>query len=346
MSTPLRTVLIGAGRIGAEYADDPIMARHYPYAAHAQVLAAHPAFLWDAAVDPSERARGHVHQRWGVRELAAAVSELPANYQPAVAVIATPPENRLAVLEQLTSLRAVLVEKPLGTTLALSQRFLELCEKRGILVQVNLTRRADETLRQLAGGGLHEHIGRFQAGFGLYGNGLLNNGIHMVDLTRMLLGEVYSVQTVAGVDPYPSGPISRDVQVPFMLELSDRRVVMMQPLRFEHYRENALDIWGEGGRMAIMQESLTITLYPRVENRAIQGEYEIASDRPSKLPGTMGYALYRMYDNLAAALQAHASLWSPGDSALQTARVVEAVLESAQQNGRPVHVAQTASCRP
>jgi len=345
MSTPLRTVLIGAGRIGAEYADDPIMARHYPYAAHAQVLAAHPAFLWDAAVDPSERARAQLQQRWGIRHLAPTVSELPSSYHPEVAVIATPPENRLAILERLTSVRAVLVEKPLGATVAQAQRFLELCVKRGLLVQINLTRRADETLRQLAMGGLQEQIGQFQAGFGLYGNGLLNNGIHMVDLARMLFGEVYSVQTLGGVDPYPSGPIPGDVQVPFAMELSDGRGVMMQPLRFEHYRENALDIWGERGRVAIMQESLTVMVYPRVENRAMQGEYEIASDRPSKLPGTMGYALYRMYDNLAAALTEQAPLWSPGDSALQTARVVEAILESARQSGRPMPVAQAVSCR-
>ena len=42
----LRTVLVGCGEVGAGYATDPLMARHYPYATHAQVLAAHPAFAW------------------------------------------------------------------------------------------------------------------------------------------------------------------------------------------------------------------------------------------------------------------------------------------------------------
>ena len=65
----------------------------------------------------------------------------------------------------------------------------------------------------------------------------------------------------------------------------------------------------------------------------MQSELEIASDRPCVLPSTIGGALYRMYDNLAAALLEDAPLWSPGDSALQTAAVLDAILESERREG-------------
>ena len=64
----------------------------------------------------------------------------------------------------------------------------------------------------------------------------------------------------------------------------------------------------------------------------------MASDRPQELQNTAGTAFYRMYDNLTAALHGGEALWSPGDSALATARVVEAVLTSATQGGLPVEL--------
>lgn len=324
----LRTVVIGLGKVAAGYADDPVMARYYPFATHAQVLAAHPSFSWEAVVDVSDKVLAVARQRWRIPHIARSVDELAHIYQPEVAIIATPPQFRSAIIEQLPSLRAVLVEKPLGLTLGDGQKFLDECCRRGILVQVNLWRRADECFRALATGRLAELVGRVQAAFGVYGNGLLNNGTHMVDFVRMLLGEVEAVQAIGGVLPYPAGPIPGDVNLPFNLRLRGGLVVLMQPIRFEHYRENSLDIWGEKARLSIMQEGLGIYLYPQRENRAMAGEREIASDQPSVLESTAGWALYQIYENLAAALHEGVPLWSSGESALQTVRAIEAVRKS------------------
>jgi predicted dehydrogenase len=339
MSRPrLRTAVVGFGKVAAGYADDPVMAHYYPFATHAQVLAVHPVFAWEAVVDVSEEALALAQQRWRILHVAKSVQELARQYEPEIAVIATPPQFRSAIIEQLPSLRASLVEKPLGLTLEEGQAFLEECLRRGILVQVNLWRRADEGFQALCGGRLDQLIGRPQLAFGVYGNGLLNNGTHMVDFVRMLLGEVETVQAVSGIEPYPAGPIPDDVHVPFTLRLRGGLVVMIQPIRFEHYRENGLDIWGEKGRLLIAQEGLGLFLYPRCENRAMQGEREIASDQPQLIESTVGRAFYRMYDNLAAAVYAGEPLWSPGGSALQTTRVVEAVMQSVERNGELVEL--------
>lgn len=333
---PLRTVLVGCGKVGAGYATDPLMARHYSYATHAQVLAAHPAFAWEAVIDSAEAALALARQHWHVPYAVHSAEELTPLYQPQVAVLAIPPAGRLTILEHLPTVQAVIVEKPLGTTVAEGQAFLAYCQARGVLVQVNLWRRADSALRALASGGLEEVIGRPQAIFGLYGNGLLNNGTHMVDLVRMLYGDIAVVQAVSGATPYAAGPLPGDTQVPFTLRLHNGVTVAMQPLQFAHYRENSLDIWGERARLAIMQEGLSLLLYPRCANRAMQGEHEIASDRPQCLPSTVGEAFYWLYDNLAAAVHTGAALWSPGASALQTARVIDTVLLSAHHHGVPV----------
>ena len=62
----LRAILIGAGKMGVGYAQDPVMAKHYRYASHGQVLAAHPEFSWEAVVDVSSEARERARSLWGV----------------------------------------------------------------------------------------------------------------------------------------------------------------------------------------------------------------------------------------------------------------------------------------
>ena len=255
-----------------------------------------------------------------------------------MAVIATPPHRRLEFLPHLPDLRAVLVEKPLGVDLDSGGEFLAQCQQRGILVQVNYWRRADACFRQLAAGGLHQLIGAPQAVFGLYGNGLLNNAAHLIDFLRLLLGEVETAQALGEARPVPTGPTPENVNVPFVLRFQPGCSATFQTLSFSHYRENGLDLWGEKGRLAILQEGLGIYYYPRQANRALLNEREVASDRPQELQNTAGTAFYRMYDNLTAALHGGEALWSPGDSALATARVVEAVLTSATQGGLPVEL--------
>lgn len=340
--TRLATVLIGFGRMGCGYARDEAMACHYPYATHAQVLRDNPAYEWTAVVDPSEEARETARRDWNVRFTVADVSELPTDIHFDVAVLATPPEGRSAVLEGLPNLRAVIVEKPLGRSLEEASAFAEFCARRGIVAQVNIWRRADDLTRELAHGGLTQRIGEVLAAFGVYGNGVRNNGTHMVDLAAMLRGPIRAVQATPGITPMREGPIDGDVNLPFTLLHEHGPPTFFQPLSFSHYRENALDLWGESGRLALWQEGLLPTSYPLRPNRAMSGEREIASDEPVIIPSSVGRAYYRLYDDLADALEHGYEPVCPLRVALDAARVVDALLLSAQQGWRVVEVLESA----
>lgn len=336
-SAPLPTVLVGLGRVGVGYAEDPVMAKTIRYAAHAQVLAEHPAFDWKAVVDPSKEARDRATARWPVPFTAATAEVLAQQYSPEVAVLATPPEARMSSLEALPTVRAVMVEKPLGRTAAEAEEFLALCAERSIVVQVNLWRRGDEQFRALARGGLRAHIGDPQAVFGLYGNGIVNNGTHMVDLVRMLVGEFEAVNALPAlarpIRGATVGAIGGDIDVPFAAQLSGGVSLAFLPLNFQHYREVGVDIWGTSGRMSILHEGLTLLVYLRTENRWASGEREIASDRAVTQRSTIGHAFYHLYTNLADALNSGSELWSPGEAALRTERIIDAVRLSVEADG-------------
>lgn len=328
----IRAILIGAGKVGAGYALDPVMARYYPFASHAQVLAAHPQLEWGAAVDPSDDALATLREHWQVPRTGRSIELACGSWQPELAVLATPPSERLRAIDVLPSLRAVIVEKPLGTTLQAATAFIDACRERGVLVQVNLQRRADDRLREVAAR-LSDLIGVPQAVFGVYGNGLRNNGTHMIDLCRMLFGDVARASAVAAVMVPANGPIRGDIHVPFRLEHENGVAVQFSPLDFRHYRENGIDIWGTTARLSILQEGLYLARSSRRPNRAQSNEHEMASDVAEALESTVGHAFYRMYDNLIAAMRGEEDLVSPAASAMRSEAAVEAVWRSAHEGG-------------
>ena len=329
----LRTVLIGFGQIAAGLQTDAHMARYFSYATHAQVLAGHPDFQWLGVADPNAEACQAAADTWFVPHVDADALSLARLVDAEVAIITAPPAARPAVLDAFPNLKAVLVEKPLTLDETDGTGFVTLCRERGIHLQVNFWRRADLFYSDLAGGRLAALLGKPQAVFATYGNGLRNNGTHLVDFARLLLGEVMTVRALGPATPAAGTPLAGDVHIPLALTLDGGILATVLPLDFDHYREVGLDIWGTKGRLALYQEGLGVFHYPLADNRGLENGCEIANDRPQVLEPTVGQALYRMYDNLAAAVRDGTPLFSPGESAQRTEAVIAAALRSSTSGG-------------
>lgn len=332
--TALRTAIVGFGMIAAGNADDPVMGKAYQYSCHAEVLAAHPLIQWDAVVDPSAGARQDASLRWKVPNVVADVEELKSLGNFDLIVLATPPEGRAEIIRCFEGVKGFLIEKPLGRTLQDSKDLMDVCSALNKPVQVNLWRRGDRAFRDLAAGELEKKIGKPQAVFGVYGNGLGNNGIHMIDFVRMLVGDVVSVQALSGAGQQAAGPIAGDVQFPFSLTLEGGIPAHFVPVDFDHYRENAIDIWGSKGRLSILQDCRTILAFDKRPHRGLSDNFEIASEEPDILSATFGDALYQMYDNLIAAINKGVTLVSPIEQAMKDEQIVHALLSSVANGGR------------
>jgi predicted dehydrogenase len=225
-----------------------------------------------------------------------------------------------------------LVEKPLGSDLADATAFVDRARAQNVLVQVNVPRRADPLTRSLASGALAGYIGPVQAASAIYGNGLVNNGTHLVDLVRMLLGEVTAVQAYPQTR-FVEGPLKDDVNVPFVVEPAGGVPVLCSPVRFSHYREVALDLWGERARLVYAHGGLEVRIHRIVPGKAPAGTFEVEIVASEALGSTLGESFYAIYDNLAATLDGRSTLVSPAESALRTAAVIQAIRESCARDG-------------
>jgi predicted dehydrogenase len=327
---PLRTIVVGFGQIARGLETDAKMATYFKYATHAQVLQDHPGFDWLGVVDPSKSAQTIAHNKWSIPHVAGELADIVKIVEPEVIVISAPPASRVALIESCPNLKAVFVEKPLSLGDQESDALINACFKKGVNLQVNFWRRGDTLFQKLSAGKLSELVGIPSAVFATYGNGLRNNGSHMIDFIRMLLGEIKSVQANTIALPLGNAPLSGDIQLSFSLTLKSGTVVAVQPVDFNNYREVGLDIWGSIGRLTIMQEGLSIRYYPVAENRALEDEYEINSDKGVQLENTVSTALYNLYENLYTATVGDLALASSGDSALRTEKIIDAILSSSK----------------
>ncbi|MHA1570790.1 MAG: Gfo/Idh/MocA family protein [Alphaproteobacteria bacterium] len=328
--------MVGFGRIADSLADSTLAAQHYTYASHAQILSSHPGLHWLGVADPAVGARTRAAQRWGVPHIAADARELAAMVAPEILVLACPPERRLDALRAFPSVRAVLVEKPLGTCLADARAFVAYCDDNRIKTGVNLLRRADTTFQALAAGGLTERIGAAQAVTVIYGNGLRNNGCHLIDLLRQFFGPIATVHAIGPTQPLPDAAIAGDVAVPFSIRFDGGPAVVALPIDFRHYRENAIDIWGTTGRLSLSQETLCLRHFETAPHRQVEDTLELRADiSGTPLPSTLGTAFMNMYDNLLAALDTGAQLFAPAGDVLETERYIDAILASAEQGCVP-----------
>jgi predicted dehydrogenase len=321
--------------MAAGYAADAAMAKYYPYAAHSQVLRDHPRLDWQVVIDPDPIARQVALSNWEVPIVVSSIDELgDKTSEIDIVVLATPPSARLEIVSRLPCLYAVLTEKPLAEDLLSANRFLEECSSRKLMLQVNYWRRADTEIRSLKNGGLAELIGEPVAVNFFYGNGLLNNGSHMIDMARMFFGDIANYFVLDKGNWPLNGPIPHDINPNFALRMSNNTICTFSPLDFREYRENGLIVWGRTGRLDILNEGLVVRYYNVTSNRAMSGEHEIPSDKSVQLKTSVGNALYFMYDNLVDALDSKNPdlLFSPGSSALVTSTVVDNIYQAATSN--------------
>ena len=57
MKKKLKTLLIGFGNVAEKIGNDKMMKKFIKFQSHAQVLKAHPNFLWDAVIDSNKKRR-------------------------------------------------------------------------------------------------------------------------------------------------------------------------------------------------------------------------------------------------------------------------------------------------
>lgn len=323
----VKTIIVGFGRIAASNADDPVMGSAYRYATHIQAIRDCSEIEIIGIVDPSEQARDYASTVWGVNNT---YSSLEVAYQKSevieLAVITTPPDCRQEILNKLPNLKGVIVEKPLAMSKSEAELFVSYCCKNNIVGEVNFWRRFVPQFRELKEGKLNKIIGKIQGVTILYGNGIRNNGIHLIDLARFLVGEIGSIQKTIGTEISICGPIHNDCNVSFSGAFENGVPIYAIPVDFKYYRENGLSLIGEKGCLSIMNDGRIMFYNDIRKHGGISNAMEISFDDNKFLHADYDLALLALYKQIVGLLNGKKQSVSSLQNALLNENIIDRIL--------------------
>lgn len=188
-----RAALVGCGKIGSEFADDPRLQGVYT---HAGAYAACGDTELVAVCDTDRDKAASCARRWGGLASYTDPARMLREISPEIVSICTPDHTHFDLICQaiaMPGVRAVLAEKPLALELGAAREIERRARERNVLIAVNYSRRyslGHARLRERIRAG---HFGEIQAVSGFYTKGTLHNGTHWYDLARFLVGEIESV---------------------------------------------------------------------------------------------------------------------------------------------------------
>jgi predicted dehydrogenase len=315
-------LIVGCGNVAGGYDMAGGDAR-FPLS-HAGAYRHHGGFDLRACVEPDDDRREGFMRHWGIAEGAASMQELlDRGCRVDVVAICSPTARHAEHLAAALRFgpRLVVCEKPVTPSLAETRHWVERYEAEGVALLVNHTRRWAPDVVRLARALAEGERGRLRSVSGTYSKGLLNNGSHMLDLLRMLCGDL----TVVAAGEPRADFFAHDPSVPFLLrsgagvpitvnvaDAADYSIFELQVVTSDGV--SAMEEGGQRWRERTVVPSPTFAGYRALDaGRFVDGEYRSA--------------MTRMVGNQFEFLQSGALIACTGRDALAAQELCARVLE-------------------
>ena len=250
-----RSAVIGCGKIGSGFADDPKVKSIYTHAG-AYTACPETALVAVCSRDPSKAER--CGERWKVPGRFTDARTLLAEGQPEIVSICTPDETHPGLIRMalgFPSVRAILTEKPLAVDLRVAEELVDRAKAEGVVLAVDYSRRYSARIQGMKDLIARGEIGAVQAVHGYYTGGVLHNGTHWFDLARLLVGEVALLQGIGS----PGGD-SPDPTLDTILEFRNGARGYLHGCDAGAFTIFEMDVVGTLGRVEIRNSGHTVIL--------------------------------------------------------------------------------------
>ncbi|MDR3400893.1 MAG: Gfo/Idh/MocA family oxidoreductase [Chthoniobacter sp.] len=301
MNETYRAALIGCGKIGWEFQDDPGAAR-FGVCTHVAAWNALDNVRLVAVADAHSQKAQRCATRWQVPFAYQDVGELLRGAQPEIVSIATPDESHFSVARECLeypSVRVVLVEKPLATTFAEASQLDALARSLGKIIVVNYSRRFcpvyQSVRRQIQTGS----YGATQLARVVYTKGVRHNGSHALDLMQywfgdVKLGDAQAPSWNAGADDCFDPPMNVTFSLP------GRGEGMLHNLPYQQYTLFELDLCFESARLVFTDGGDVLETHTVVADQPFAGYRSLV--RESRQEGCLRDYLLHACRHVAALL--------------------------------------------
>lgn len=318
-----RAVVVGCGRIGSAFSEQAGTPGTH---SHAQAYVDHPRTRLVSLVDTDPARLAAARARWGV-DGGSDVEDVVRRHRPDIVSVCTPDDTHDAVARSVLAAappRLLFIEKPIARSADEAAALVAVATASGTGVAVNHSRRFSAAFRAIAEEVRVGTHGAPRLARGIYGKGLMHNGVHAIDLLRLWLGEPDHVSGRA-VAPGPDGDPSYEVSARWPggatahLDVLDERVATVFELELLCERSR-IRFWDGGDQW----EFAGVRAHPSYPGYQVYASTDRGrSDPVFRLP--MGRALAEAVDNLVGWLDGVDPLYSTGSDGVAALRCIERI---------------------
>jgi predicted dehydrogenase len=311
----LRAAIVGLGRVGMLFDDDPSRDRTWTHFSAYERLSDRFELVAVCDTDPARLARAS--DRLPAVRTFAALEEMLDSEPLDVISICTPISLHTQQVETCAPhARAIVCEKPLSIDLPAAESAVRACAASGTLLAVNYYKRFESSIRRAAHLIAEGSVGAVHSGTALYAGPFDAVGSHAVDLLDFLLGPLGVSAAVGGSALLTFG----DAGVAALMSTGPR-----EDLVFE------IDVVGAEGRIRIVDNCERLEVSRFTTSTRYGGYRELAPPTNEALAPSEPFL--SLFSELADVLDGEREqLTSDGASALRT----QAILDAIQLDAAPI----------
>lgn len=331
MEKKYSVAVIGSGKIAIEVEN---YSKATQPATHAGAFQNHPRLDLMGFVDVDKKRLYRTQKYFPGTTLFLSAEKMLQTLRPDIVSIATYPDSHLELIKLAAKYKArgILCEKPITETIKDAEEIIKICKKNKIVLLVNHMRRFDPIIREWRERVINGYIGDIVQATCYYYNGLLNNGTHSIDLLRFFIGEV---DWVRGALNKITTISEDDNNIDGFIGFKNGARVAIQSLP-KNYGFLNFYFYGTKGRFLIKNAGYTVQFRKLVENKNYKNYYQLS--RPIMETGKIRSFMAPMASHMVKCLDGVEKPLNTGEDGLAALKVVEALRESARNNGKLVKI--------
>jgi len=327
-----RAGIVGCGRIGSEFDDDP---KRKTVSSHAGAYSNSDDIDLVAVSDLNEEKLNKCGKRWGITSLYKDYKKMLREQNLDILSICTWNTTHLDILKEAVNIgvKAVFCEKPIADSLKNADEMINQCNKKGVILQIDHQRRFDrvhqETKDYIQSGGL----GGIQQVSFYYTAGIANTGSHMLDLLRFFFGDVDWVQVVYSQSRSPN---PNDPNIDGMVKFKNGVLCTLQSCDVSEYNIFEMDCLGTKGRLKITRSGFDLEYYEVRESDLFSGYKELFHSEPPIKKDVPREFMTSAVSHLVECLREGKKSISSGQDGRAALELICACHESAKADGKRI----------
>lgn len=334
---PYRAAVVGCGRIGCAFDDDP---RREYVSSHAGAYAVTPKLHLAALADLDLKKVHHYADRFNVPGRYTDFLEMLKKESPDVVSVCTWNYTHLDIVRAAVEqgVKAIFCEKPIADTLWAADEMIRLCKEPNVLLMIDHQRRFDPFHHEIKAFLKEGRLGRIQQVTCYYTAGTANTGTHLFDLLRFYLGDVSWVEGRCSQNPSPN---PYDPNIDGWIGFKEGPVAAIQACDVSAFLIFEISLIGTQGRLRITSSGFDAQFEEVRESERYAGYRELFSTVLPLRNNQPHEVMLLGIAHLLECLENQKKPLSTGEDGRASLEIICALRESANSRGKRVELPLT-----